>query len=499
MVEEFWIAFSWQVVISSLILILFRFIFLQLQIRKENGFLNREKDSSRFASWALLLGSGGWVLFSQGNDRIQEGFTFLSFGALLISCWLKENKKFHIGQKILLNITWLMAGLNVLRGPSLIEGLGWEEMPSLLLTAGLVALVTLGYSRLMLFSFLPSLWTVFLIFSWFLISNPLWPDVTGWLGMTVLIGINTLWSLIKKESEVHSIGAMWMGYWLTQHTLTLQVTGDSSLNLLIWLTLFSLPLIEGVSYLVLLYQDHARGMTWGKATFLAHIKDLNLNKHQTLFFIFGFGFYSLISAVTWLEMKDHPFNSHVILMGLTGMMFFVGFTYLFQHQRKNHVHNVSQTLLHRYLKLQKNVSVNLKQFQSVIYDLLPYYREVEKKGIGEVQEFLHDFGEYLRNLHAGQPVLLVGSYTILIVEEKIEPPGRYLTQVNQAFSVFLESKGLNRTTSLGYFSSQSKSQLFMQRFGHLIIPQNEQNEVEGSSVTRETPTTQNNSQQMNVA
>ncbi|MCB0386169.1 MAG: hypothetical protein KDD43_12315, partial [Bdellovibrionales bacterium] len=205
-----------------------------------------------------------------------------------------------------------------------------------------------------------------------------------------------------------------------------------------------------------------------RMSFIPHLRGVGFHHRQAILYLCGLGLFSGLTSWTVLEAKDPLLFSLVVCMGVTGLGLFIGFSYLIRHHKQTHVERMSQTLLQRYLRLEKKVRVDLDCFQAVAYDLLPYYRRLEELGIGEVQGFLHDFAEFLRQRHPDYPALMVGSYTVLVVENRLEPPGRYLTDVNRDFFAFLEAHKLHPAASPSYFSSQSKQSQFLERFGHLI-------------------------------
>jgi hypothetical protein len=444
--------------LGSLGLILIR---LRLPVWKNQTITVLGEGRGRLGSVAVLVASVFFAIFS---GSAQDAYLIFSFLPFFVTEWIRVHRGDFAGQTVFMYLSWALAGISVVGENSFINQLGLSEMAAVLLAGSLVALVSLGYSKLVMFKGLSSWWGCFLVLNLFFVTDAPQIQLSS-IGFILITLTNGLWAYFRNENDVDQFAAGWMGFWLANQFLSAEMTGVSSRDSLIWLILLSLPLLEGILKLA------SRVLNWQESdggSFLIRLKCSGLPRRHWLLYLLGMGTYSALAARSLLEVKEPTAWLLVGAMGFVGITMFFGFNYLSHHLRKHQVHNVSQTLLQRYLRLEKTISLNVGEFQAVVYDLLPYYRKLEQGGIGEIQGFLHDFGGYLRNHHANQPSLLVGSYTVLVVEGKMDPPGRYLTDVTRHYFAFLESKGLHPTVSPGYFSSQSKADQFLQRFGHLI-------------------------------
>ena len=419
------------------------------------------EHKGRIGTFALLLAVGLQGLM-MGNE--QNAYLVFAFAPYLATHWLRERRGEFPGQSIFLALSWLLAGVGLQGEVSFLDRLALPEVPSVMLTAGLVALVTTGFSRLVCFRGAASWWMLVGLLNLSFLSGSI-QSADQYLWFASLVVANGLWSVVKKQDDVDSWGAGWLGFWLATNSLTLELSGSGGRDLILWVLLMAMPLVESIS-----------GWNWsggsrpstGVFSFIPHLRGVGFHHRQAIMYLCGLGLFSGLTSWTLLEAREDLLYSLVACMGVTGLGLFVGFTYLIRHHKQNHVERMSQTLLQRYLNLEKKVAVDMDKFQAVAYDLLPYYRRLEELGIGEVQGFLHDFAEFLRQRHPEYPALMVGSYTVLVVEDRIEPPGRYLTDLNRDFFAFLEQHKLSPAASPSYFSSQSKQSQFLERFGHLI-------------------------------
>ena len=415
----------------------------------------------RVGSLALISAVGLCGLVS---GQVQDVYLVFAFFPYLLTQWWRERRGDFAGQSVFLALSYLLAGVGLQGEVSFLDRLALPEVPAVLLSAGLVWAVTTGYSRLASFSSAATWWTLVAILNLsFLDGSSAGVGHLVWFG--ALVVVNAGWSWGRKQDDVDAWGAAWLGFWVVNRSLGLELSGQPGHDLVLWSLLMALPVVETLSGLRLSRQ--AREESIGK-TFVPHLRGIGFHRRQAIMYLCGLGLFSGLTSWTLQETREPLLFVLVSCMGVTGLSLFVGFSYLIRHHKQTHVERVSQTLLQRYLNLEKKVAVDLLEFQAVAYDLLPYYRKLEEQGIGEVQGFLHDFAEYLRQRHSKYPALMVGSYTVLVVENRIEPPGRYLTDISRDFFEFVEAQGLTPAASPAYFSSQSKQAQFVERFGHLL-------------------------------
>lgn len=415
----------------------------------------------RVGSWALVTAPALYGLFHWESLNAYLVFSFLPW--LLTAYWRERRGDFN-GQSIFYTLSYLLAGVGLQGENSFLDRLAWPEVPSTILAALLIAAVTTGFRRLVSFRGATSWWTFVALLNITFLANSVEQALNGvWLA--AMVAVNGLWCAWRKQDDVDDWGAAWLGFWIASQSLTLELSGVGSHDLVLWFLLMALPIFEAVSGLPIFLMRSAENEN---LSFIPHLSKVGFRHYQAIIYLCGLGLFSGLTSWTVYEARSNLQFVLTASMGITGIGLFLGFAYLIRRQKENHVNSMSQTLLQRYLNFSGKVRLDPENFQAVAYDLLPYYRKLEEQGIGEVQGFLHDFAEFLRKRHESFPVLLIGSYTVLVVEHRLEPPGRFLTDTHREFFAFLESHRLAPSASPAYYSTRSKPETFMNRFGHLL-------------------------------
>lgn len=411
--------------------------------------------------WGLLI-ILGWV-------RPSDSYLFIAFLPYLASRWIGTLRGHVSGQNLLACFSFLLAGWWLQKEAGFIASNDLAELSSVLYSGTLVGLITLGFANMVIFSGLTGGWALFIMLTQFILA-PSVPLGIEFLSFGLLVMISGVCFSLMGRRKGDSMVAAGIGFWIGSHSQLLEFTQSPGRDQFVWIMLMSLPLVESLSFFLVKLKTREGHQ---ELSFLYHLQNLGLSRRQVSLYFLGMATYLGLAIMALLEVKEGLAWIKVGTMGATGMALFFGFTYMVHQQRQHHVHSVSQSLLKRYLSLQNSVTLNLDSFQAIVYDLLPYYRNLEKKGIGDVQEFLQDFGGFLEKSHTKKVSLLVGSYTVLIVETRLDPPGRYFSEVTEQYFSFLKSKGLMPVAKPGYFSSRSKREQFLLRFGHLIQEQHE--------------------------
>jgi hypothetical protein len=442
--------------LALILLFLFRFTYSRMKGRAAAFW---QQQNALSGSLGLYLAFCVWTCF---NEDLNNKYLVFSFFPFLAADLWRRLKGEVSGQGVLTLLSFVIAAIGLQGDSSFVDRLAWPEVPSVLLAAALMGVVVKGASGLSTYVGAPSLWSFLLLLPLtFLEEKTDFSYSAATVGLLILA--NGLWGWKKEQGDMDSLGSSFLAFWLVGHSLTLEGHGAFVSSLSIWSLLFALPLIEWLT-------SFLGWKTTGGESFIPHLRGVGFHRRQALLYLGGLTIYTGLAAWTLSLVQTGMLFGLVTTLSMVGVALFVGFTYLVHHHKSTHVHHISQTLLKGYLPVQDKVEVDLDRFQAVAYDLLPYYRILENVGIGEVQRFLHDFSHFLESYHPGAPALLVGSYTVLVVEDEPQPPGRYLTQLNGVFQDFLANYELEMKQAPSYFSCRSKKGQFWDRFAPLLVP-----------------------------
>ncbi|MCB0363924.1 MAG: undecaprenyl/decaprenyl-phosphate alpha-N-acetylglucosaminyl 1-phosphate transferase [Bdellovibrionales bacterium] len=160
----------------------------------------------------------------------------------------------------------------------------------------------------------------------------------------------------------------------------------------------------------------------------------------------------------------------VIALSMTGLLVVLGSVYLMEYKQARQVSSYSQTLIAQNLPIKNNVILDAESFRSVVYDLMPYYKELQQRGIVRVQEFIQDFSEFIKCHHPNGQLKMIGAYSIIVVES---PKSKSISVRDAIIADFYQLVASHRVQKndngdpwgVSFYSDDQRGQQFMKKFG----------------------------------
>lgn len=105
-------------------------------------------------------------------------------------------------------------------------------------------------------------------------------------------------------------------------------------------------------------------------------------------------------------------------------------------------------------------------FQAVVFDLLPYYKEMQVRGISELNQFVADFSGWINTTFVGAQIVPAGSYSIVIIakgELNRESVLHAFKQIVAKHDLMKNSVGI--PWGLHFYTDSTDAQAFERKFG----------------------------------
>lgn len=145
------------------------------------------------------------------------------------------------------------------------------------------------------------------------------------------------------------------------------------------------------------------------------LQKLGFSVNRSLMIIAALVSYCCFTAWFITQLKESYLIWSAALMSASAMLLVMGAVYYIYHRLATQVFGYSKTIMHKYISFHEKVHYDPKHFCAVSIDLLPYYKELQQRGLFVVDEFVKNFSDLLEDIFPNATFKLVGSYTILCI------------------------------------------------------------------------------------
>jgi len=156
--------------------------------------------------------------------------------------------------------------------------------------------------------------------------------------------------------------------------------------------------------------------------------------------------------------------SAIVLLLVTRLIFF------FEKRQAILMSAYGRTMIEQSLAMREVSRFDESDFRATVYDLLPYYKELQQSGILAVQSFTRDFAHFIETFHSEESGRqMIGSYSLVVIESPRKMTLQSESQIAQEFFLILARHGLQKNTGerpwgLDFHTDQYKSQAFLKSF-----------------------------------
>ncbi len=151
---------------------------------------------------------------------------------------------------------------------------------------------------------------------------------------------------------------------------------------------------------------------------------------------------------------------------ILGVCCLLGGIYFTEHRLGAQFSQLGTPLLHRYVKLTKDPTRPTGPYRAVIFDLLPYYKEIQERGVDDLNAFIQEFSYWVNNTFKTAQIVPFGAYSVIV----IETAEFNRDQVLVSFKAIVTNHHLLKNNvgvpwGLHFFNASTDSQAFEKKFG----------------------------------
>lgn len=223
-------------------------------------------------------------------------------------------------------------------------------------------------------------------------------------------------------------GSTFLGLFLGMTASKLSLPSDSTHFVLVPLFLLAFPQIDTLLSIFRRLKSRT-SILKGDHDHIHHkLMKLGLSVPQVLAVLFSVTAYCGLTALLFWRIVDPLLVFGIFLLSICALLGILGAVYFLEYRQAHQVSSYSQTLISQHLKIKESISIDSSSFRAVLYDLMPYYKELQSKGIVRVQEFIQDFADFVNEHHPHGELKMIGVYSVVAIES----PREFIVAANEA-------------------------------------------------------------------
>jgi UDP-GlcNAc:undecaprenyl-phosphate GlcNAc-1-phosphate transferase len=127
-------------------------------------------------------------------------------------------------------------------------------------------------------------------------------------------------------------------------------------------------------------------------------------------------------------------------------------------------------MLHRHIKISQTPAWPKGRYNAVVFDLLPYYKELQQRGISDLNTFIVEFASWINTTFRDSQIVPAGSYSIIVVSAGSDDTFGTRERVLQSFKAIVSTHGLLKNDvgipwGLQFYTDSTDAQAFERKFG----------------------------------
>ena len=125
--------------------------------------------------------------------------------------------------------------------------------------------------------------------------------------------------------------------------------------------------------------------------------------------------YCGLTAVLLDSIHDRPVMWLAMLLCILGISSLIAGLYYAEHRLATQVSFVNTSLLRSHLHLTGEPNLPERDYSAVVFDLLPYYKELQERGVADVNAFVEEFSDWVNRTFAGSQIISPGAYSVIVI------------------------------------------------------------------------------------
>lgn len=265
-------------------------------------------------------------------------------------------------------------------------------------------------------------------------------------------------------------GSTFLGFLLATQASALQLESQHWSMVLVPLFILAFPEVDAL--MSMLRRISARSSIFkGDHDHIHHrLKKMGFSVPQALAVILGATAYCGVAAFAVVTLNSHPALGSTLVLALGGLLCLLGAIFILEYRQAHQVSSFSHTIIHKHLPITIQPRFDVQNFSATVYDLLPYYKEMQLRGILQVEEFVQGVANHVRTQHPGAIYCVLGSYSIVAIEsysdllvEKQTARCESLYRILRKFDVVKSESPI--PWGMSFYTHLQKPEGFLRKFG----------------------------------
>lgn len=145
------------------------------------------------------------------------------------------------------------------------------------------------------------------------------------------------------------------------------------------------------------------------------LQKIGLSVRKSLMVIYGVAGYCSLTAVALYYTSNMKFAVLVLFLTTSALCVFLAGIHFVQLRLAQQVSSYSQTLIEKHFNLKGRLMFDPADFSALVFDLLPYYKELQQRGILIVDSFISHLSRLIEKHCPNSQLKMLGSYSLALV------------------------------------------------------------------------------------
>lgn len=264
-------------------------------------------------------------------------------------------------------------------------------------------------------------------------------------------------------------GSTFLGFFLATQASTIQLPSANPVLITLPLFILSFPEVDTILSIIRRFKANTSPFKGDHDHIHHKLFKLTGSKKITLLIILGVNAYSGLTAILIYHFHFSSWAWGIVALSTIGLLTLLTSVLLLESTQAYQVSRFSKTILHKYLPRSQQLTFDPDQFEAVVYDLLPYYKELQNRGVGDVQNFVQDFAKHIETFHGKCFLHVIGSYSIIAIKSGGSKCFFSRKTLCKAFYQLLKAHKVQKNDDniplgMSFYSSHQKQKDFLKKF-----------------------------------
>jgi len=198
------------------------------------------------------------------------------------------------------------------------------------------------------------------------------------------------------------------------------------------------------------------------------LKRIGLSPYGCLGVTYFASFYCGMTAVLLDTTSGWQGTGTAVFIAITGLGSLLAGVYYTEHRLATQSSQVGSPLLQRHIRSTSEPAMPTGPFKAVVFDLLPYYKELQERGISHINTFVVDFAEWINTTFKGAQIIPAGAYSVIVITSDFnrEEVLKEFKKIVSHYQVLKNDVGI--PWGLHFFTDQTDAQVFERKFASFL-------------------------------